>query len=436
MKLKNRLGAAEYRALDADELEQRRALILDAADNPDEDEDVEAVEAESRACAEEFERRNRHAALRGAALASVAAGKGEARGAVWGSKQAAEPAEPTDPTDTEQYRSAFMRYAQGKIDLVQFRELTPETVDGTYTDVADFSATHSDYVAIPSTMGREIIRKLDEYGNIYPLVRKMSVKGGLWFRIKDLELEAAWITDKQVTPYQEDVDGDSISFSYYQLECRFAQTLLANAVTWDDFQSMYVEAVAKAMVKSIEQAIVRGSGNGQPLGITVDPRVVGGTGVTPLATVIEVTAADVDDWKFWHKLPYKMPRKYRSLGTWIMGDTTWGAHIDLLEDDNHSPIGKYSGVNDEEQLSIMHRRVELVEDAILPGFDEAKVGEVFAIYGDLSNYVINTQPGMPLSTVQWVDHETNQRKIKSLVAMDGKVLDPYGFVILKKKASA
>lgn len=428
MKLKKRMSAPEYRALDADQLEERRKEILDAADNPDEDEDIEAVEAESRACAEEFERRNRHAALRGAALAAVAGGQGETRTSNAAHAPAA--AEPADPTETEQYRSAFMRYAQGKIDIVQFRALTPVAVDGTYTSEGDYTATYEEKVAIPSTMGREIVRRLDEFGHIYPLVRKMSVKGGLWFRVKDLQLEALWIDDEHVSPYQKDNDGDKISFSYHQLEARFAQTLLAAAVTWEDFQSMFVEAVAKAMVKSIEQAIVRGDGNGKPLGITVDPRVAS------QGTVIEVTAADVDDWKFWHKLPFKIPRLYRSQGTWIMGDTTWGTHIDILEDDNHSPIGKYSAVNDTEQLSIMGRRVELVEDAILPGFDEAQVGDVFAIYGDLTNYVLNTQPGMPLSTVQWIDHETNQRKIKSLVAMDGKVLDPYGFVLLKKKASA
>lgn len=425
MKLKKRLSAAEYRALGADELEERRSAILEAADEPDEDEDAEAVEAESRLCAEEFERRNKHAALRSAKMASVIGGEGKVVSAT-GTKQA----EPVDRTDTEQYRSAFMRYAQGRIDYAEFRALTPVEVEGTYTAEGDYTATYEQKVAIPATMGREIVRKLDEYGHIYPLVRKMSVKGGLWFRVKDLQLEALWIDDQHVSPYQKDVDGDKISFSYHQLEARFAQTLLAAAVTWEDFQGMFIEAVAKAMVKAIEQAIIRGDGNGKPLGIIADPRVLSE------GTVIEVSDADVDDWKFWHKLPFKMPRMYRSQGIWLMGDSTWGTHIDVLEDDTHAPIGKYSAVNDTERLSIMGRRVELVEDAILPGFDEAEVGDVFAIYGDLSNYILNTQPGMPLTTVQWVDHETNQRKIKSLVAMDGRVLDPYGFVVLKKKASA
>ena len=80
--------------------------------------------------------------------------------------------------------------------------------------------------------------------------------------------------------------------------------------------------------------------------------------------------------------------------------------------------------------------VEKVNDAILPDFDTASPGDVVAIYGNMKDYLVNTQPGMPLTTKRWVDEDTNTEKIKSLVALDGKVLNPYGFILIKKKASA
>lgn len=432
------MTAEQYRALDYESLIARRDAIAAAYD--DADVELSVVDADSKLFKAEIDRRNKQAELRSYKVSEVLGNKGNVIERT--AKVVTDDAE--GYYDSDAYKRNFMAFVQYRMAYEQVRT-DAISVTGTYTSEQDYTSTYEHKVAVPQTMGREIVRKLDEYGHIYPKVRKLNLKGGVWFRIKDLELEAMWIDDKHVSPYQKDTDGDKISFSYFELECRFAQTLLASAVTWDDFQAMFVEAVAKAMVKAIEQAIVRGTGDGQPLGITVDPRLIGvlntGAGATgysqePLATIVEVSAADIDDWKFWRSLPFKMPRLYREKGTWLMEDTLWGLHIDMLHDDENKPLGKYDPINDAEPYKIMGRGVELVEPAILPAFEDAEVGEVFAIYGDLSNYVLNTQPGMPMTTVQWVDHETNQNKIKSLVAMDGKVLDPYGFMLLVKKASA
>lgn len=417
------MTAEQYRALDYESLIARRDVIAAAYD--DADVELSVVDADSELYKAEIDRRNKQAELRSYKISEVLANKGN----VIERTAKVEDLNTEGYYDSETYKRNFMAFVQYRMAYEQVRADAIE-VTGTYTSEQDYTSTYEHKVAVPQTMGREIVRRLDEYGHIYPLVRKLNLKGGVWFRIKDLELEAMWIDDKHVSPYQKDVDGDKISFSYFELECRFAQTLLAAATTWDDFQSMFVECVAKAMVKAIEQAIVRGTGDGQPLGFTVDPRV------EAQGTVVEVTAEDLDSWEFWRKVIFKMPRLYREQGIWMMNDSTWGLHIDCLKDHDGDPLGKYDPLNDSQPYSILHRRCELFEDAIFPTFEDAEVGDVFAAYGDLSNYVLNTQPGMPLSTVQWVDHETNQNKIKSLVAMDGKVLNPYGFMLLKKKASA
>ena len=49
---------------------------------------------------------------------------------------------------------------------------------------------------------------------------------------------------------------------------------------------------------------------------------------------------------------------------------------------------------------------------------------------------MNFQPGMPLSTVTWADPETNTHKTKVLTAMDGRVSNPFGWLIIKKGPSA
>ena len=70
-----KMSAAEYRALDFDALEARKAAIV--AEYDAEDADFDMLDAESRTCAEEYDRRNRKAQVRSLAIAEVKGGAGE-----------------------------------------------------------------------------------------------------------------------------------------------------------------------------------------------------------------------------------------------------------------------------------------------------------------------------------------------------------------------
>lgn len=107
-----------------------------------------------------------------------------------------------------------------------------------------------------------------------------------------------------------------------------------------------------------------------------------------------------------------------------------------MADDQKAPVSiGYNPVTGEEVKRLVGKSVTGVETDILPDFDTAAAGDVVAIFGDFNNYVINTQPGMPMTTKRWIDDDKNQEKIKALMACDGRVLDPYGFILIKKKAS-
>lgn len=404
----------QYRSLDFDALEERKAAILAELENKESEIDLAELRSEVELIKEEVELRKQEIKLRNAKIEELKQGAGEQ---VERSAEKEEKMANVDRFDTEEYRNAFMAYIQRGTEI-------PMELRGTdaYTLTTDVAPQ------IPTTMGIEIVKKMEEYGTIWNKVRKLSVKGGLWFRTVDLNPTASWITESQVSNYQKATDDDKISFSFYMLECRIAMSLLASAVTYDDFKALFVEAVAKAMVVALEAAVVAGDGDGKPLGITEDPRVT---------NVVEMTAADLADWKAWHKkVKAAMPKMYRN-GEFIMAQASWDSYIETLADDNDRPISAttYNAVTGEEEYRLMGKRVETVE-GVIKDFDTAIAGDVIAIFGDLNNYVVNTQPGMPMTTTRWIDHEANMEKAKALVAVDGKVLDPYGFILVKKKASA
>mgnify|MGYP002516883167 CR=1 FL=1 len=420
-------SAKQYRGLDDSQLEERRnQLIALAEDASTPDEVAGKLVGESERCKAEFERRDGIAQLRARKLAEASRaidageahlserwerGKGVTRGA-----NVAIAERTDDPYDTAEYRNAFMAYIQRGVPVPMELRENQSTLT---TDVSP---------QVPTTMGQQIVSKMSEYGDIWNRVQKLSVKGGLWFRVLDIKPTASWIDEGAVSDTQKVSGNDKVTFSFYQLECRMAQSLLASAVTFDDFQALFVPAVAEAMVRALEQAIIRGTGTNCPLGITKDPRVT---------NVVEMTDAEFGNWKQWRKkVKAAMPKSYRN-GEFIMAQSTFDSYIETMSDDNNAPVSiGYNPVTGEEANRLMGKAVTCVEPDILPDFDTAKAGDVVAVFGDLGNYVVNTQPGMPIAVKRWIDDDSNQEKVKALMACDGKVLDPYGFILIKKKDAA
>ena len=109
----------------------------------------------------------------------------------------------------------------------------------------------------------------------------------------------------------------------------------------------------------------------------------------------------------------------------------------MLHDDNNRPIALMNPLTEEQRLTLRGvGPVDTLPNGIMKSFDDAEVGDVIGIYGNLKNYTMNVQPGMPLTTTSWDDHETNLHKTKVLTAMDGRVSNPFGWVVLKKGPSA
>ena len=408
--------AAWYRSATLEDLNTRYAEIGKELVNPESEFSFEELKAEAERCKEALDRQNRAAEIARETRSFVAAGAGQV---IERSNPIHTEATVVDQFDTPEYRNAFMEYVcRGKQFPVELRTATTITPAGTVTtDVP---------IQIPTTMGNQIISEMSTRGKIWAKVTKLNVQGGLWFRVLDLKPIATWIGEKQVSNYQKVESNEKITFSYHTLECRMAQTLLASIVTFEDFQRLFVPAIADAMVDALEQAIIRGSGEGQFLGIVNDPRVT---------NVVEMTAEEFGNWKAWRKkVKAAMPISYRS-GEFIMAQSSFDSYIETMSDDTNAPVSiNYNPVTGEEEYRLMGFAVDTVEPVILPDFDKANNGAVVAIYGRMGDYAVNSQ--MQVATVKWIDHETNEEKTKAMLVADGKVLDKHGFILIKKKASA
>lgn len=425
------MSAAQYRALDADAFEARRQEVIDVLNSETLPEGIttDQLIAERDIILEEVRRRNAEIELRNATITSLLSGNGKKVVDTF----APEPAKKNvrvDAYDTDEYRNAFMNYVRSGIIAPELR--ADGAGEGTVTDISingAYTASTDVQIYVPTTIANRIIQKLEERGEIWNKVQKTYVKGGVQYNVFDFKPETFWITQHKVSPYQMDEEELYISFMFHQLECRIAQTMLSAAVTFEAFQERFSEAVANAMIDALEAAIVSGSGSGQPLGIVNDDRIDNRT---------YLDGTQIADWVSWHtEVKAVIPRPYRRRGGFIMGQGTWDKYIETLRDDQNHPVSQtgYNPVTGEEEHRLMGLPVDIVPDSVLPDFDTADDGDVIAIFGNLNDYVVNIQPGMPLSVVRWVDHDNNLVKTKALMACDGKVVDPYGFVLIIKGAA-
>ena len=192
------------------------------------------------------------------------------------------------------------------------------------------------------------------------------------------------------------------------------------------FQSLFVELATEAIVKGIEVAIIKGTGSGQPTGITVDSRV-------PSANVITLSATDFTTWEGWKKKVFaKMKKAYRN-GVFLMAQGTFDGYIDGMVDKNGQPIARVNyGIEGGEVYRFGGKTVETVEDDIIADYETAGSGDVVAVFVDLSKYGVNSN--LQMTVDKWTDRDTNQVKNKAMMIVDGKLIDPNGVLIIKKGA--
>lgn len=324
-----------------------------------------------------------------------------------------------------EYRKAFMQYAQRGIaipDKFQKRDSAANT--------------NTLGAIIPTTLLNEFINEVKlRYGNLYSKIRRLNIQGNLRVPIAKLEADFKWISEDTVSPRTDaGTFNDYVQFSFNTAEIRVSQTLVSSIVTLDLFEREIVEIMMIAYLKAMDEGIVKGTGNGQMLGIINDPRVLA-TG-----NVVEFTSDEINNWTEWRKNFFsKLPLGYRA-GEFIFPLSTVESYLATMADNNNNPIFRQATgleVRDGDVKNpngrFFGRDISLVEPNILPDFDSAENGDVIGIYWQPQEYAINTN--MQFTMRRYFDEERNEWVNKILTIVDGKVLNPKGIWLIKKKIS-
>lgn len=322
-----------------------------------------------------------------------------------------------------EYRIAFKDYVQRGIPIPS--NLTQRAGgDPGPTVAADIGAI------IPETILNEFLKEVSKvYGHIYSKVRKMNIQGGVKIPISKLKASFKWITETTVSSNQKAGDiKEYLTFDYNIGEIRVSQTLLSQVVSLSLFESEVVRVMLEAYVEAMDKGIISGTGTGQLLGITKDPRV---------KNVIEMTEADLSDWTAWRKKLFAVvPLSKRGRGEFLFPCSTVESYLMTMKDKNERPIWRDpdNGMSENGTTAgrFFGRSVDYVEPDVIADFDTAADGDVIGIFWNPQDYGINTN--MAFGMKRYFDDDANEWINKALTIVDGKIIDPSGCYLIKKKA--
>lgn len=284
------------------------------------------------------------------------------------------------------YRNAFMEFVMRNTPIpVELR--------------ADTNTLTSDVASvIPTELVNQIIEKMDHVGMILPIISKTSYAAGVEIPTSSVKPVASWVSEGAGSDRQKKATG-KIVFSYFKLRCEISMSMEVGTMALSAFEAKFVENVSKAMIYAIENAVINGTGSGQPSGILTATVPEGQTLTGELSFAKLAEAEGV------------LPQEYETGAKWCMNKKTF-AKVQGLVDQTGQPIARVNyGIGKALERTILGREVVVtpyVADDVMFMFDFA-------------DYVLNTIYDMGISKKQ--DWETEDLLTKAVMSVDGKVVD-------------
>lgn len=309
-----------------------------------------------------------------------------------------------------EYRKAFMNYVVKGVPIAA----NLQNVDAT-TKTTDVGTV------IPTTIMEKIIDKMEAVGMILPLVTRTNYKGGLSIPTSSVKPTATWVAEGSGSDKQKKTTG-SVTFTYHKLRCAVAVSLEVDTVSLAVFETTLANNVAEAMTKALEQAIISGSGSGQPKGILKETA----TGNVEIAASADPTYQTLVDAEGL------LPLAYEGGAKWFMTKQTFMKFIGMV-DSQKQPIARVNyGINGKPERTLLGREV-ILNDYMTSLGAAIESDTVVAFLFNPQDYVLNTNLAMTVK--HYEDNDNDDLVTKAIMLVDGKVVDKNSLITVTKKSS-
>lgn len=307
-----------------------------------------------------------------------------------------------DVFGTLEYRQAFRDYVVNGTPIPAEFNNSEARADA-LTTVGDVAAV------IPTTIMNKVIEDITVEGKILNRVTQTSYSGGVSIPISEINPEATWLADEETVSNEQKAKMEAkIQFGYHVLEAKVAIGLLSATVALPVFENIVIKQLKKAMIKALETAIVRGTGNGQPSGFTKVE--------VPNSQVIEFTKDNIGTVSKWAEVEGTIPEAVEDEVIYLMSKPTWEKYLNGMTDTLGQRIG-LGKINEKGQKILNGREVLTVDK--MSSFDTAVAGDTFGAVINLSQYMLNSNLNMYYK--KYFNEDKNKWIHKALMIADGKM---------------
>lgn len=302
-----------------------------------------------------------------------------------------------------EFRSAYLKNLQGKqLSEIEQRALT--------------TAANSAGAAVPTQTLNTIIDKLRQSSVLFPLVKVSYIPGNVSIVVANAKNAASWNTEGADGTAADDTVV-KVNLAGYELIKLVEISAAASSMTIDAFESYIAEEIGRQLGIAIENAILNGSGSGQPQGIL--------TGITWDATN-QVTWAANAELSYDNLLAgvALLPTLYHPRAVFIMNRKALFNSVRKIKTTTGEPIFSY---NAQESFagSIFGYKV-IVNDYI---------ADNNILFGDLSQYYMNFAQQPSIETSIEAGFRSGKKVFRGLAVADGRPALTEAFVKINRVGS-
>ena len=295
--------------------------------------------------------------------------------------------------ETPEYRSAFLKRLQGKtLNENEKRAMT--------------TAQESVGLTIPTTTLNRIEEKLRQTSALFNEVEVLNIPGYLSIPKENVTNDASWV-EENIASADVDDTLDAINFGAYKLIRTISITAEVEAMTIDAFETYIVKKLSDKMAIAIENAILNGTGNGQPKGILQET-----------LEKVEYTNGSTPSYKNLCSLMAKLKSGYKPNSKFVMSSKMLWENIATITVGNQlvflpDPTGEFAG-------RIFGR----------PVIEDDYISDTQILLGNFEKYTINFNKAIEVTSDESVEFRKGNKVYRALGLLDGKVVNPEAFVLL------
>ena len=301
--------------------------------------------------------------------------------------------------ETAEYRSAFLKRLQGKA-------LTEEEKRAMTT------AQESVGAGIPTTTLNRIEEKLRQTSALFNEVEVLNLPGYLSIPKENVTNDASWV-EENVASTDVDDTLSAVNFGAYKLIRTISITAEVEAMTIDAFETYIVQKLTDKMAIALENAILNGTGSGQPKGILTETgleKVTYTNGSAPTyADLCKLMAKLKSGYKPNSKFVMSSKMLWETIATLVVGN-----QLVFLPD----PTGEFAG-------RIFGRPV--IEDDYIA---DSKI-----LLGNFKKYTLNFNKSTEVTSDESVEFRKGNKVYRAMSLVDGKVVNEEAFVVLEEAST-